>query len=118
MLAMDEGIIEEGPDFIIVELSAQWMTLDGKFIDEADVAVDGEKWRIHKYDVDPFPSNPHAHYIAGYQRFVGCKLHLGTAQFYRGKETLRRRLFEPQFEELLKYAKRKFPELTFPLPTE
>jgi hypothetical protein len=98
------------------KLDSQWMSLDGKFIDEADVAISGEKWRIHKSDADPFPSNPHAHYMAGYKRFVGCKLHLGTALFYRGRDPLGRRLYQPLFEEMLKYAKQKFPELTFPLP--
>src|SRR5260370_13521319 len=31
---------------------------------EAEVKLDGEKWTVHKYDADPFPSNPHAHCYA------------------------------------------------------
>jgi hypothetical protein len=38
---------------------------------EAEVKVRVEKWTVHKYDADPFPSNPHAHNYA--QRL---KLHL------------------------------------------
>lgn len=48
---------------------------------EAEVKLDGTKWTIHKYDADPFPSNPHAH---NYARNV--KLHLGNGLLYFGKE--------------------------------
>jgi hypothetical protein len=37
----------------------------------------GEIWRIHKYDADPFPSNPHAHNVQ-----TGLKLHLGTGELF------------------------------------
>ncbi len=70
---MNGEILEEGPDFIIVQLDvAQWMNLSDQFIEEADVAIDDEKWRIHKSDADPFPSNPHAHYISGYSWVANC----------------------------------------------
>jgi hypothetical protein len=117
MRAMEEEILAEGPNFIEVKLkTAQWMTLGDQFIEEPDVAVDGEIWRIHKSDPDPFPSNPHAHYLDGHRRFIGCKLHLGTAQLFRNTKGLLRRLSEPNFEVILEYARKKFPDLTFPLP--
>ena len=48
---------------------------------EAEVKLDGKKWTIHKYDADPFPSNPHAHNYA-----ENLKLHLGNGLLYFGKE--------------------------------
>lgn len=47
---------------------------------EAEVKLRGEKWTIHKYDADPFPSNPHAHNYA-----QDLKLHLGNGALYSGK---------------------------------
>ncbi len=38
---------------------------------------DGHKWTIHKIDVDPFPSKPHAH---DYENHT--KLHLGNGKLY------------------------------------
>ena len=37
-------------------------------------------WRIHKYDADPFPSNPHAHLIES-----GIKLDLSNGKCYKKK---------------------------------
>jgi hypothetical protein len=48
---------------------------------EAEVELNGKKWTIHKYDADPFPSNPHAHNYA-----LNLKLHLGNGLLYFGKE--------------------------------
>lgn len=31
---------------------------------EADFPINGRVWRIYRNDVDPFPSNPHAHWVA------------------------------------------------------
>jgi hypothetical protein len=47
---------------------------------EAEVKLRGEKWTVHKYDADPFPSNPHAHNYA-----QGLKLHLGNGDLYPHK---------------------------------
>jgi hypothetical protein len=41
------------------------------------------------------PSNPHAHCVGGAKRFIGCKLHLGTAQLFKRSEPLGR-FFESQ----------------------
>lgn len=46
---------------------------------EEQVKFKGEKWVVHKNDVDPFPSNPHAH---NYES--GLKLHLGNGELYDG----------------------------------
>ncbi|MGD0868897.1 MAG: hypothetical protein ABSB88_05055 [Bryobacteraceae bacterium] len=50
------------------------------FLTEADVKLKGEKWTVHRYDADPFPSNPHAHC---YSRAL--KLHLGNGAIYQNK---------------------------------
>lgn len=47
---------------------------------EVTVRANGEVWRIHKNDPDPWPSNPHAHNLQS-----GLKLHLGTGQLFRRK---------------------------------
>ncbi|MQV12200.1 hypothetical protein GHL01_00375 [Sinorhizobium meliloti] len=44
---------------------------------EKVVKVKGEKWEIHRYDADPWPSNPHAHNYAS-----RMKLHLGTGELF------------------------------------
>lgn len=41
----------------------------------------GERWLIHKYDADPFPSNPHAHNTES-----NLKLHLGNGDLYLKKK--------------------------------
>jgi hypothetical protein len=48
-------------------------------IDEEIVKFSGEIWTIHKSDIDPFPSNPHAH---NYQKRL--KMHLGTGELFSG----------------------------------
>lgn len=58
---------------------SRWVNLAGRHILECDYRVGGEVWRVHKNDADPYPSRPHAHCIAGANRFKGCTLHLGTA---------------------------------------
>jgi hypothetical protein len=44
---------------------------------EEKFKIKGEIWQIHKNDVDPFPSSPHAHNYAS--RIV---LHLGTGEMF------------------------------------
>lgn len=45
------------------------------------VKVKGELWRIHLYDKDPFPSNPHAHNLE-----TNLKLHLGSGELFQKRE--------------------------------
>jgi len=92
-----------------------WRHSDDSWIVEDDYRVSGEVWRVHKGDADPFPSRPHAHCIAGAKRFIGCKLHLGTAQLYRGTRPLGRFLNPRQFERLIDLIRPKFPGLVLPL---
>lgn len=40
--------------------------------------IDGVKWRIHKYDADPFPSLPHAHQVEN-----NLKMDLSNGDCYR-----------------------------------
>jgi len=49
-------------------------------LDEKQVKVKNEIWRIHKSDPDTRPSNPHAHNIQ-----TGYKLHLGNGQLFDSK---------------------------------
>jgi len=55
---------------------------DGTYrqFDEATIRRDGCIWRIHKYDPDPFPSNPHAHNVES-----GLKLDLSNGRLWLGR---------------------------------
>ena len=92
-------------------------TADGFFVEEADVRVAGEVWRVHKYDADPFPSRPHAHCIGGAKRFAGLKLHLGTRQLFDRATPLDRFLGTDQFDQLIQKIRPKFPDLELPIAT-
>ncbi len=48
-----------------------------RLLAEKLVKNNNEIWEIHKNDVDPFPSNPHAH-----NKDSGLKLHLGNGGLY------------------------------------
>ena len=98
--------------------TATWVNREGLFFLEEDFKVSGEIWRVHKSDPDPYPSNPHAHCIGGRERFVGCKLHLGTAELFNSNNTaLGRFLHRKQFDRLIELIKPKFPEIILPIPT-
>ena len=117
---MDDEIVDEGEDYISICLgSAAWTNAEGMHFLEEDFNVDGEIWRVHKNDPDPYPSNPHAHCIAGAKRFVGCKLHLGTRELFDSKnKPLGRFLLKKQFDRLIDLIRPKFPGLTLPLKTD
>lgn len=111
-----DDTLRDSDDFVDVCVGyAEWQLPDGTYILEKDYPVSGEVWRVHKNDPDPFPSKPHAHCIAGRQRFVGCKLHLGTGELFRGKESLGRRLSKEKFERLVAMIQPKFPGIQLPL---
>jgi hypothetical protein len=117
---MDEDrIVEEGDEYIAVSCgTSQWMEASGLYWLEKDYRVGGEVWRVHKNDPDPYPSRPHAHCIGGRQRFLGCKLHLGTRQLFSSSNVpLDRFMDEKQFTRLIELVRRKFPELVLPLPS-
>lgn len=113
------GVLDDAADWIDVSVGvAEWQTPDRKYyIVEKDYRIKGEVWRVHKSDADPYPSSPHAHCIAGAKRFVGCTLHLGTAELYRGREPQGRCLEQVQFIRLIELIRPKFPGLTLPLVT-
>lgn len=97
---------------------SDWLDSDGRTIFEKDFKVGGEVWRVHLSDADPYPSKPHAHYIAGYERFFGCTLHLGSAQLYRGREPMDRFLGKRPFATLIERIRPKFPGVILPIPSD
>lgn len=62
-----EFIVEES---LLPETMLQLLT-------EQTVKIKGEVWKVHKYDADPFPSNPHAHNYDS-----GTVLHLGNGDLF------------------------------------
>src|SRR5262245_9137022 len=94
IVAQDEDSID-----ICVGIT-EWQEEHGYYFVEKDFPVNGEIWRVHKSDPDPFPSSPHAHCVDGRERFKGCKLHLGTGELYRDGKPTGRRLKKKQFNQL------------------
>ena len=112
----ESEVVADTGDHIDIDLGeAQWRSPDGRWIVEKDYRVAGEVWRVHKGDADPYPSKPHAHCVGGAQRFIGCTLHLGTAELYRGREPQGRFLDHKQFNRLIELIRPKFPGLVLPL---
>lgn len=111
-------ICSETDEYIDVDVGvSEVCTLDGTPIGEFDYRVNGEVWRVNKYDQDPFPSSPHAHCIAGSSKFRGRKLHLWTAQLYSEKnKPIDRLLAHKQFFSLIEKIRPKFPDIEFPHP--
>ena len=111
------SILDETAEYVdvTVGVSAWQETASERHILEEDYPVSGEVWRVRKSDADPFPSSPHAHCLHGRRRFIGCKLHLGTAELYDGRKPLGRRLHKKQFEQLIDLIRPKFPGITLPL---
>lgn len=119
MAEVDGNIVEESDDFVSVAFeSFRWIDSEGYGIVEKDYRVGGDVWRVHKNDADPYPSRPHAHCIAGKERYVGCKLHLGTRQLFTSKnKPMDRFLDEEQFTRLIVLIRPKFPDIVLPLST-
>lgn len=118
MSATEDGqVVDHGEylDVCVGQIQLQRVS-DGKWIIEEDFRVDGEIWRVHKNDADPFPSNPHAHCVGGAKRFIGLTLHLGTGELFRSRASTGRRLGTPQFERLIQLIQPKFPHIRLPLP--
>lgn len=88
---------------------------EDRWLVEKDYKVNGEVWRVHKFDADPFPSNPHAHCVGGRDRFVGLKMHLGNAELFRSADTTGRFLGKKQFDRLIDLIRPKFPDIILPL---
>jgi hypothetical protein len=78
--------------------------------ERAQIKADGIIWVLHKYDLDPFPSSPHAHNIKN-----GLKLHLGNGQVYKKTEAvdkLHKKTFL-RIREEFEQKGFKMPELEF-----
>jgi len=109
-------LVEETGDHVDIVISQMALCdQQGSWLFEKDYKVDGEVWRVHKFDADPFPSSPHAHCVGGRDRFVGLKLHLGNAELFRGPETTGRFLGKKQFNRLIDAIRPKFPDIHLPL---
>jgi hypothetical protein len=119
MTEQNDEVVAETEDYIEICVGiSQWKNEDGLSFFDEDFVGGGETWRVHKSDPDPFPSRPHAHCVAGADRFVGCKLHLGTRERYWGRKALGEFLDRKQFLRLIKYIQPKFPGIVLPLPPE
>lgn len=66
VLDLEESIIPDGVPVRLVE---------------AIVKNRNEIWEVHRYDKDPFPSNPRAHNSEN-----GLKMHLGTGELFRKRK--------------------------------
>lgn len=115
---MFEIINEESQFLEVVCRKTNWQALDGHYFIEKDLRVNGEVWRVHKYDSDPFPSSPHAHCVSGPGLLPGCKLHLGNRELYKDNKFIGKLLNKKEFQKLIELLKPKFPEITLPLPSD
>jgi hypothetical protein len=66
-VATEEGLI---PEDLLMQLKVR-------------IKSKGQLWVIHRYDADPFPSNPHAHSLE-----QNIKLDLSNGNCYRGRRFL------------------------------
>jgi hypothetical protein len=94
--------IVESIDFESPELEE----LEFDNIEKAEVKENGSVWRIHKYDDDDFPSNPHAHEASN-----NLKLHLGTGEIFRKRQLLKK-LSRKEFSRLCEKIEKKGIDLT------
>lgn len=116
MAQENDGFVKAGEGFVDVCVGiSKWQVPDGRYLVEKDFKVSGEVWRVHKNDADPFPSVPHAHCIGGKDRFIGCTLHLGTGEVFKGRKSLGRKLEASQFQRLIELIQPKFPDIELPL---
>jgi hypothetical protein len=87
--------------------------IPAKFLTEYKVRVkaNGLIWVIHKFDKDPFPSNPHAHLLND-----NIKMHLGNGKCYqRGKyiHTLNKKKLMHIRDSILKKIDIELPSLEY-----
>lgn len=66
---------------------------------EADFRISGRLWRIYRNDADPFPSNPHAHWVK-----EAWKLDLANGDAYLGRKFVGWRMPKPDFARLRRAA--------------
>jgi hypothetical protein len=79
-------------------------------LDEERRKLKGEIWEIHQNDVDPWPSNPHAHNVE-----TGYKVNLSTGAIHdpskKRKESFLKRMPEKKLLKLRRLFKSPSPEL-------
>lgn len=71
-------------------------------LDEVTIKRDGCLWRIHRNDVDPFPSNPHAHNVES-----GLKLDLSSGALFFGSQHTGKSISRRDLEFIRKEASAK-----------
>lgn len=64
-----------------VELDNEFFPKDLLVQTKVQIKSKGSIWHIHKYDLDPFPSNPHAHHLES-----RLKLNLKNGECYRKRK--------------------------------
>lgn len=67
----------------ITEYTEPFVVSGGDLLEKAEIKISGHKWVVHKNDVDPFPSSPHAH-----EYELNVKLDLSTGKMYKKKDTV------------------------------
>ena len=90
-IELDESVIPDGIPQLLTEVT---------------IRSNGEQWRIHQNDADPFPSNPHAVRLGD-----GMKLDLSNGCLYRKKQCLGRIKYK---HLLLIHQKAKEKYITMP----
>jgi hypothetical protein len=109
-------ILDDTNDYVDVTVGLLEMQDDKDRVRlQKDYRVSGEVWRVHKADADPYPSKPHAHCIGGSARFIGLKLHLGTAGLYQKNEWTGYFLERKSFDRLINLIQPTFPSIPLPL---
>ncbi len=68
---------------VLFKVESNHDIIPNEFLMEFKVKIKskGLIWLIHKFDADPFPSNPHAHHLGS-----GIKLNLKNGKCYRKKQ--------------------------------
>jgi hypothetical protein len=94
---------------IIAEVELEYSPIpDGcpRRLDEVTIKGDGQVWRIHKSDVDPFPSDPHAHNPES-----GLKLDLSNGDLFLGSQYTKRSITKKALLDIRHKAEAKGVQL-------
>ena len=70
--------VDQGPLIAEIKLDVSIIPLAAvQLLEEETIRHQGEIWRVHKNDADPWPSIPHAHNLESF-----LVLHLGTGEMF------------------------------------
>lgn len=78
-------------------------------LEKATIKIDGHIYKIYKNDLDPLPSQPHAHDLIEH-----VKIHLGTGEKYRNSWPIGKKLHRKDLKELRAMIHQQMPDLTLP----